>query len=146
MLPSFDELRSHRLIQSQDRAFPRVVYALDEIDAIYLYSVPELDFFLRRDGSVWAAIGPRWRGESLHWEELDSPQRIGVLAHTTRLLSPARVLPELTRLLPDRPADAIACPNCGGDRVYTVILYGVCSRCLDLGWIAPEQPGTSVTE
>jgi hypothetical protein len=64
-------------------------------------------------------------------------------AQTQALVLASQIMPELARLLPKRPLNALTCGTCEGDgRIHRAIFpRGIlCDECLGLGWIENEGP------
>ena len=56
------------------------------------------------------------------------------------LVSGARRYPELARLIPSRPSDAIACESCGGAGHLPGVPPTIMCKCAGLGWLSPGTP------
>ena len=99
-------------------------------DALLIYRDMGGTCFLRPDGTVLT-------------EEHDSDEGPRVEANEgwrcAALVAGSRTRPELARLLPQRPPDGRACPDCSGRGEIAIGTGRVgCGSCCGLGWRCPS--------
>lgn len=94
---------------------------------------------LRTDGSVWVSDTEDWSAAELVWRWRRAAPREALRAINVA----CRRLPQLQSLLPTKPPDVPACPDCGGTGTLTVegdVVGGVwCPSCCGLGWYVPDD-------
>jgi hypothetical protein len=108
-------------------------------DALPVYSDMGGALLLRPDGEVLSVL---WDSES---EARPAERRWRLLG----LAAAAEQFPELTPLLPSRPATALSCPACRGTgrwRRAGVEPGPWCGECMGLGWLDADPGRPGVTE
>jgi hypothetical protein len=124
-------------IERLKREVPEVV-SVPTGDALYLVGSLGFDSAIAPDGQVWINIywddEQFWKLDNTYepkWRHASREERLCVLAHAQK-----RTRPELTILLPVRPASAAECTECNGTGYLHGGNYLWCLRCGTMGWLA----------
>ncbi len=136
-----DRLREAQLGEL-DRRDPGLAEYVRQSGGVRLYGTIGSEGFLRPDGSVWIYEAENWAAQEEVrgvWREATREERWAAL-----VLGSAR-LPEVARLLPERPPGVPDCERCGGAGSTRSGAGGsgvICSGCWGLGWPHPSGPAS----
>ena len=116
-----------------DSVNPALAAQLREFDALYLYGTLGFDSVMRSDGTVLVAVDEHWGEPSAP----DPPWRVASPRERALAIAAASERwPEVAALLPDRPATARNCHECGGKGWWSVAeTRFLCRACGALGWL-----------
>ena len=126
-----------------DRGDPGLAAYVRQSGGVLLYRTIGSEGFLRPDGSVWIYEAENWGAQEEVrgvWREASREERwAGLVLGTARL-------PEVARLLPERPPGVPDCERCGGaglTRSGAGESGVICSRCWGLGWPHPPESASA---
>jgi hypothetical protein len=133
-LPAFMAART----AAAEREHPERAKWLKEAGGITLFGTIGAEAYLRPDGSVWYYRAVDWaNSDEYEWREARGNERWAALVLGSKRM------PELKKLLPQRPPNAPDCGRCGGRGEILVSRQAegddrgiICPDCGALGWIA----------
>ena len=121
----------------------RIRQLLDDDSKKWLHPVIRKHHFLPLYHGWTDTLGLRPNGTFVRWHQEAEGQPLAPLGdpfwQRFALCQGAKLYPELTVLIPDRPPGAIDCEPCGGSGEIGVLPTVIC-ECGGVGWRLPGEP------